>query len=441
MNKKTSLRVFLFSVMALIAACESKTNKIGETIKGDRIAVIEPPGAQKIKDERPGKAPLLARPVFNLSWPQAGYDGEHAQPDAQASLRPQILWKADIGEGSSSEFKLLAQPVLSRGIVYTMDSEGLVRAFDAETGDRKWSFDTTPKDRDETSLGGGVAVDGVFVYATTGNGDVYALRAKTGALVWKRDLQNPLRAAPSVADGRVYAVSIDNQLSALDAATGEILWRHTGIAESATLMGAAGPAVQKDAVFIAYSSGEVFGLRAQNGRVAWSYSLASAAQVGALPAIADIRGLPVSEGGRLYAISHSGRFAAIDQRTGDRVWEADIGGIDTPVVSGDAVFIYGGDGQLMALEKNTGRVTWAVSLPKNEDPSDKDSDLVVWAGPVLAADRLWMVNSEGKLQSFSPADGAAFDAVDLGDPVYLPPIVANRTFYIVTDDGTLLALR
>jgi outer membrane protein assembly factor BamB len=199
--------------------------------------------------------------------------------------------------------------------------------------------------------------------------------------------------------------------------------------------------VVEDSVIVAYNSGEIFALRVQNGRASWNYSLAAPTQVGALPAIADIRGLPVVDRGRVYAISHSGRMAAIDQRSGDRAWEADIGGIDTPVVAGDAVFLYGGDGQLMALTRDSGRVMWIKPLAKRADPKDKDSDRVVWAGPVLAGERVWMVNSMGQLASFSPEDGAPIDTIDLGSPVYLSPVIADRTMYVMADDGTLIALQ
>jgi outer membrane protein assembly factor BamB len=118
-----------------------------------------------------------------------------------------------------------------------------------------------------------------------------------------------VRAAPAIANGRVYVVGIDNELQALDERNGEVLWHHRGIAESATLMGASSPAVTPDGVIVAYSSGEIYDLRPENGRSAWNYTLTVPTQVGAMPAIADIRGLPVVDQDRVYAISQSGRRA------------------------------------------------------------------------------------------------------------------------------------
>ena len=145
--------------------------------------------------------------------------------------------------------------------------------------------------------------------------------------------------------------------------------------------------------------------------------------------------------GRVFAISHSGRMAAVDQRTGDRSWEVDIGGINTPVVSGDNVFILSNDGQLVALTRDNGRVIWVKELPHLSDPDDKGSDPVSWTGPVLGGGKLWLTNSLGQLAAFSPQDGKQTDVLDVGGAMYISPVIANGTIYVVTDDGELVALR
>jgi outer membrane protein assembly factor BamB len=436
-----SARILLAFGVVLLAACGDSSNKIGSTIKGTRVSVIEQAKILEAEPNLSSAKPNLPHMMVNFSWPQAGYASEHAMPYVELAPQPHILWKESIGEGSDSDFKLLAHPVVYHDTVFSLDSQGWVTAKNTKNGDTRWEFDSTPKDVDGKAIGGGLAIDGGTLYITTGFGDVFALNAKSGAVKWRKALLKPLRAAPTVADNRIYVVSIDNQLNTLNAETGDVLWHQEGIVESATLMGASSPAVSGDSVIVAYNSGEIFALRPQNGRASWNYSLATATQVGALPAIADIRGLPVVDHGRIYAVSHSGRMAAIEQRSGERVWEADIGGIDTPVVSGDTVFVYGGDSQLMAVTRDSGRIMWVKTLAKHADPSDKDSDRVVWAGPVLAGERLWMVNSQGMLASFSPNDGASVDNIDLGRPVYLSPIVADRTMYVTADDGTLIALK
>ena len=98
-------------------------------------------------------------------------------------------------------------------------------------------------------------------------------------------------------------------------------------------------------VVVGYSSGEVFGLRPENGRVIWSDSLATTRSVNAVAGLADIRGRPVVDRGRAYAISHSGRMAAIDLRTGERAWDQPIGSSHGPWVCGDYIFVLAADNQ------------------------------------------------------------------------------------------------
>lgn len=439
--KQASFVALALLMVVTLAACGSTNNKIGSTAKGTRIAILDRSKNLEADKAEQGSIPRLPEPVNNAAWTEAGFDSAHVMPNASIAAHPAEIWSVSIGEGASSDFKILARPVVKDGMVYAMDAVGTVSAVSAGKGDVKWTVETTPEDSDGPAIGGGVGVEGDTVYATTGFGEVLALNAADGKVKWRKSLMNPLRAAPTIAGGRVYVVSIDNQLSALNADTGEIEWQHRGITEAATLMGASNPAVVGDSVVVAYGSGEIYNLRAENGRVSWNYALTTPTQIGALPAIADIRGLPVVDQGRVYAISHSGRMAAVDQRTGDRSWEADIGGINTPVVAGDSIFILSTDGQLVALARDSGRIMWVEALPRLSDPDDKDSDPLTWTGPVLGGGRLWLTNSNGEMVGFSPADGKRIDKIDVGAAMYIPPVIANGTMFVVTDDGDLTAFR
>jgi outer membrane protein assembly factor BamB len=428
-------------LLLMLVGCGGPDNPIGSTTTGTRIAILEQTHTIEPDKDLENPKPNLSAIAVVKFWPQAGYDAAHMMPNAALDAHPKEIWRADIGNGSDSDFKLLARPVAGDGMVFTMDAQGAITAFDAKTGDKKWDFDTTPPDRDENAFGGGLGFDQGMLYATTGFGEVLALHASDGKLAWRHMLMNPIHAAPTIAGSHLYVITIDNELQALDVKTGDVLWHHRGIAESATLMGASNPAVTEDGVIVAYSSGEIFDLRAENGRVAWSYTLNAPTQVGAMPAIADIRGLPVVDGESIYAISHSGRIAAIDRRSGDRSWEADIGGVNTPVVNGDTVFVLNNDGDLVALARDSGRVMWVKEMQKFKEPDNHDSERVLWTGPVLAADRLWLVNSTGHVEAFSPEDGRQLDRIWLSDPIYIPPIVADNTMYVVLDSGKIVALK
>ena len=103
-----------------------------------------------------------------------------------------------------------------------MDTRSLISSFDADTGARVWTADMLPEEDDEGAFGGGLAVAGGWLFATTGLGHVLALDAETGALQWRHSIGVPVRAAPVVYGGRVFVVSHDNRLWALDARSGTV---------------------------------------------------------------------------------------------------------------------------------------------------------------------------------------------------------------------------
>jgi outer membrane protein assembly factor BamB len=382
----------------------------------------------------------LPQPVVNRDWPEAGGYPTHAMYHLALGDRVRQAWSRSFGEGNSRSGQILAPPVVENGRIFTMDAESVVTAFDAGNGRKLWKFDPQPKRTDTTTFGGGVAALGNRVYIATGYAQVLALDAKSGKLLWRRPVPGPLHAPPTVADGRVFAVTVDNELVVLAADDGRVLWTHNGLPETAGLLGGSSPAVEGDIVVVAYSSGEIFALRVENGRALWTDNLASARSLDALTALADIRGRPVIDHGLVFAISHSGRMVAIDLRTGDRVWEQDLGGSFTPWVAGDFVYVLTNDAAVVCLTRKEGKIKWALDLPRYENEQKKKGPLD-WSGPVLASDRLIVLASNGDALSISPYTGKALGRIVFSDGSYVSPVLANKTLYIVTQGADLIAYR
>ncbi len=381
----------------------------------------------------------LPRPTVNAAWPQAGGDASHAMHHLAADGGLGRLWRADIGDGSSDDAMLLAQPVVDGGRIYAMDVEARVSAYDAETGEAVWRI-RLEGDDDDGTLGGGIAVAGGVLYATTGFAEVFALDAATGKMVWRRSLTNPLRSAPTVRGGRVFVITIANELFALDAKDGKTLWSHAALSEVAGLVGGASPAVDAGIVVAPFTSGEVIALRTENGRVVWSDTLTALRRTDPVTSLAHVRGQPVIDRGRVFVVGNSGRTVAIDLRTGNRLWEQAIGGVHGPWVAGGFVFVVSNNAELICLSRRDGRIKWIRPLQQFEDEKAR-RDPIRWAGPVLAGDRLLVAGTNGQIWSVSPYTGKLLGRIDVPGPVLIAPAVANQTVFLLTDDAELIALR
>ena len=446
-QKRSSAVLAVLVTCLMLSACDLFDGILAEkderVLPGERIAVLT-----KTDDSVSGSMPLgqslnrvaLPRPVVNSSWPQEGGSASRFMGHLAASGPLLKQWQVSIGEGSSSERRLLARPIIGDERVYTLDAESKISAFDFATGARLWSVESLSDLDEEETFGGGLAYDNGRVFATTGFVYAIALDAANGEEIWRTELPGPMRAAPTVSDGLVFVVTIDNQVFALDENTGERLWSHVGIAEIASILGGTSPAVARDVIVLPYSSGEIYALRAASGRELWRESLGAVDRFDALSSIADIAGLPVIRDNRVFIISHSGRMVALDLRSGVRLWERNIGGIQTPWVAGEYLFVLTNTGQLLCLQVSDGRTVWEAGLQPFEDMEDRE-DRIVWHGPLLAGDRLIMAGSHGEILSVSPYTGRPLGIAKISDPVAVIPSIAQETVVFLDETADLFALR
>jgi outer membrane protein assembly factor BamB len=409
-------------------------------LPGERLSVLALEGTIEPDPRIADLDVRLPRPYINETWPQSGGYPDHAMHHLAGGDRLLPLWQTDIGEGSGDDGRILTTPVIAGGRIFAIDAIAEISAFDAENGKLLWRIDPRLEGGEEDGFGGGLAYAAGSLFVSTGFGHVLALDPSNGAERWRQDIGIPMRAAPVVAGGRIFVVTYDNQLWALSATDGAVQWSNAGIAETAGLLGAATPAVDNDIVIAPYSSGELLALRVENGRTMWSDSLgAQRPGAGSLAALNDINGSPVIDRGVVYAISHGGRLVAIDVRTGSRVWEKDISGLNTPWIAGEYLFVVTVDGDVVCLSRRNGRVKWVHSLPRFVDGSHEEP--IFWNGPLLLSDRLIVLGSNGDALAISPYSGRLLGRLEMPHGVRVAPVAANGTLYVLTDDGDLVALR
>jgi len=442
---------FVAAVSLMLASCGNDDKVI---IEGERVPVLVYDTGLRVDPSVKDQEVRLPEPYANDAWPQAGGYPDHAMHHLAAAAELNVAWKSDIGSGSRSRSdlmnklllsdrrRLMTPPVIALGTVFTMDSESVVSAFDEVEGDRKWRIDLKDDEEEEGAgiFGGGLAYGEGRLFVTTGFGDVLALSAETGEVIWKSPIRKPLRGAPTVGDGRVFAISFDNQLYTISAETGEIEWVHEGFLENAGLLGAGSPAVSGGLVIVPFSSGELYALRADNGRVAWSDTLMRTGLMTPMAALSDIDARPIVDGDRVYSVSNGGRMAAIELRSGDRIWERNIAAHESPWLAGDFLFLISESNEVVCLSKTDGKIHWVTKLPRYADEVERKEPLT-WSGPILVSDRLIVTSSHGYAASLSPYTGKFLGRARLVGAAVVPPVVANNGLYFVTEDAKLVAMR
>jgi outer membrane protein assembly factor BamB len=388
-----------------------------------------------------GQAIVPPAQVALANWSQPGGEPDNSPPNATGSGNLEQAFRASLGAGSDDHVRLAAPPVIADGKLYFLDAETRVHAVDASNGREVWSERLRPDGgEDRHASGGGVAVAGGRVFVTTGFGFAVALDAANGSQAWRYEGRTPFVTAPTAVGGRVYATTSDSELIAMDAGSGEVQWTFQSIAETARILSASSIAASEDTVIAPFASGEIAALLAANGRRVWTDSLSRTGRLTSLSAINDIAGRPVVDRGIAYAASHSGVLAAIDIRTGQRVWSRAFASTQTPFVAGEVVYAVSVDGELVALDRATGNVYWVRQLRRYEDEEDRDGR-VSWTGPIMVGGKLILASSLGEIVAVAPETGVIAATTDADKPIFIPPVTANGLIYFVTDDARLIALR
>jgi outer membrane protein assembly factor BamB len=376
-----------------------------------------------------------------------------AMPERTATVPPspapgfQVLWTL------STKGPIWGTPAVDEGTVYLTSDDGNLYAVDAQDGGVKWQFATQGIVRSRPALAAGL------VYIASDDGYLYAVDAQSGEQAWRTDIGNAMprdqrerlgttpnpttydywQSSPVVADGRVYAGSLDGSVYALAGDTGEIVWTcPTGAKVRAT------PTVEGGTVYIGSWDKSVYALDAASGRVRWQTPIGGQVQTNALVA-----------GDLVYCASRKASVVALSAQTGEKVWEYGYGDnmwVESSPRLVDGVLYIGSSGTkiVAALDGRTGDLVAACS-----------SRAFNWSTPAIAGDWLYIGGT-----SFRHEDRDGLFAIRLvdggfgrgeGDVRFLPvketleaagnwsgvassPVVVDGAIYFGGLDGKLYAV-
>ncbi|MEQ1651832.1 MAG: PQQ-binding-like beta-propeller repeat protein [Hyphomicrobium sp.] len=400
-----------------------------QPLPGRRIAIAETTESISSNLAEADQPITLPPQRSNDSWAQPGGDANNAPGHLALNGTVRQVWTGDAGEGSSKTGRIMASPIVFDGRVYTLDAAGTVTGF-ALSGGKSFQVSTVPENENAAGgHGGGLAAENGRLYIANGYGVAAALDPQSGKVIWQKNLGAPVRAAPTASGDKLFVITVQGRFYCLNGADGNEIWAVRGLPQQASLLTSTSPAVDGDIVVVPYPSGDLMALKVSDGSPVWSENLARTRQTSQMASMSDAA-RPAIDGGTVFAVGHAGRMVATQSKTGERLWSINVPGTQTPWVAGDTVYVVNTQGQVMALSRTDGKTRWTAQLP----------DSKTWSGPVLAGGELWLTSNKGQLVSVDAATGKVGGQVNLGEPVYIPPVVAQGRMFVLTDSAKLIAL-
>lgn len=437
------------ALLALLAACGNRE----VILTGERFPIRADLEASVPVDGKPAPtAPAVAEnqsvaislgPQSGGDWTHRAGNARHLMPHAALSATPQRVWSAKIGAGSSRKNRISAAPIVADGRIFTIDAGTLVTAT-SSSGAALWSTDLTAAfDKGGGLSAGGLAVSGNQLFATSGYGELVALDAASGQVLWRQNVSSPMSSAPATDGQAVYVSGRDGSAWAIDAASGKVIWQVPGTPGKTAYVGTAAPTIGDRAVIFPSAGGDLMSvLKIGGGTRVWQSSLAGKRLGRAYALTYDVTGDAVIAGKTLFAGSGSGRTVAMSASSGEKIWSAGEGALGPVAVAGGSLFLVNDEAKLVRLDAETGETIWSVEMPYfTTDKVKKRKGIYAHYGPVLAGGRVMVVSSDGLLRAFDPTDGSLTYTAEIPGGAASQPAVAGGTLYVVGGNGQLHAFR
>ena len=345
--------------------------------------------------------------------------------DIDNQISVNTLWSIDVGAGSDDK-RLNLVPAYVDGRLYAADAQGQVLALNAGNGRIIWSVEV------DAPLSGGPGVgDGLVVLGTT-DAEVIALSESDGSVKWRVNVSSEVLSTPAVARGKVIVRTIDGKVVGLDAATGKQVWGYERKIPVLTLRGTGSPVLVGGQVLCGMAGGKLVSLNVDDGSLRWEVTISVPSGRTELERLADIDGDPLAIGGIIYVATYQGEVAALEESAGTLLWRRKFSSYSGMAADRYNVYASDAEGILWALDADNGSARWSQEALRNRQLSD-----VALVSGVLAVG-----DYEGYVHFLSPDDGSLIGRTRVGsDPITRGMLVADGTLYVMGDGGVLAALQ
>ncbi|HLD43749.1 MAG TPA: PQQ-binding-like beta-propeller repeat protein [Candidatus Nanoarchaeia archaeon] len=387
------LILFLLVLIIFIVGCakeikeEPKTEvqkeqPVAQPQEGTEVGKInETTEAQETETEETQKSEILEEKPKETQTNWLAFHGSNARTgfsESKAPSKPTVLWKWTVGDfeqiGYDGNFEA-NWPIIDNGMVFIAPED--IFALDLKTGKKIWSYAGEIRKFFPRGLAAGKGK----LFASVNAGD---------------NLDN-------LPAGFVYA---------LDAGTGEFLWKYQtqkGISHSL-------PLFAENKLFVGDDSGTIYALDEAHGNLIWKKYLEDAEVVHSSPAYSDGKIFVGTEGSQRSNANPSHLYA-LDAETGKELWRFKVDYIQgklnlihsTPAVLEDVVYVGSENGYFYALDANDGSLIW-----KNKIASGTGELIGVSAAAALGYGKVFIGTYEGKFFALDQKDGKVMWKYDFG---------------------------
>ena len=445
MNKKKNLIFFLIFILLVNCSFDNKTGIwSGSKKEKRRISELEKEQKQtKVvdyiyssksvysKEISLTKKISISNPRKNLSWKMSSLNQQNFLGNIYLSGIDNIFLKKKIGKNKFPISKIISSPLVFENNIIFSDNNGTIFNIN-QNGEINWKKNIYKKIYKKVYKNLVFSIYQNNIYVADNIGFIYSIGLNNGKLVWIKNHGIPIKSNIKIYKNKIFLINQDNRILCFNTKNGSKIWDIRSVPSFIKLQNFLSSAISKQGDVIAInSSGDLFKVNANNGKIAWSLNTLESTLAHATDFFKSSEIVIIDDN---IIFSSKSSIFSYNLNTGYTNWKQEVSSIGAPIIDGKNIFILTDNGYFVIIDKDTGIIISSTNILKILKKKKQETKIT---GFIMGSGKIYSVTSNGYLIVSSPVSGKVEYFKKIGDPVTSTPIINNGKLYILTKNSRI----
>ena len=445
MNKKKNLIFFLIFILLVNCSFDNKTGIwSGSKKEKRRISELEKEQKQtKVvdyiyssksvysKEISLTKKISISNPRKNLSWKMSSLNQQNFLGNIYLSGIDNIFLKKKIGKNKFPISKIISSPLVFENNIIFSDNNGTIFNIN-QNGEINWKKNIYKKIYKKVYKNLVFSIYQNNIYVADNIGFIYSIGLNNGKLVWIKNHGIPIKSNIKIYKNKIFLINQDNRILCFNTKNGSKIWDIRSVPSFIKLQNFLSSAISKQGDVIAInSSGDLFKVNANNGKIAWSLNTLESTLAHATDFFKSSEIVIIDDN---IIFSSKSSIFSYNLNTGYTNWKQEVSSIGAPIIDGKNIFILTDNGYFVIIDKDTGIIISSTNILKILKKKKQETKIT---GFIMGSGKIYSVTSNGYLIVSSPVSGKVEYFKKIGDHVISTPIINNGKLYILSRNSSI----
>ena len=374
---------------------------------------------------------VLSEAKKNTEWKMSNLNNQNFLGNIYLSSVDNVFLKKKRGKNKFSQSKILASPLIYKNNIIYSDQKGTIFNINLD-GKINWKKNIYKKIYNKIYKNLNFIVNKNIIYISDNIGFVYAISLDSGALIWIKNHGIPLRSNIKIFNNKIFLVNQDNRFLCLNIKDGSLLWNFRSISSFIKFQNLLSLAISDQGNVVGInSSGEIFNIDSNNGRIIWSKTLFASGYENTTnfikfsEIVIDNVDIVLSVGSSTFSINLKNGFTN---------WQQQVSSIAAPILVKKNIFLITDNGYFVVINKDSGKIISSTNILKILKKRRQKTKI---SGFIMGSEKFYAVTLNGYLIVSSAITGKVEYFKKIGDPITTSPIINNGKLYILTKNSRI----